>query len=75
MRARCPHCGAMARTMRNAFYGTGFAVHDTIIDCRECHNIRLVHRRDLITEPVRGRMTKLRFRGGKLPRRANGASR
>ena len=65
----------MARTMRNAFYGTGLAVHDTIIDCRECHHIRLVHRRDLITEPIRGRQTKRRVRKGTLPRRARAASR
>lgn len=57
--------------MRNAFYGTGLAVHDTIIDCRECQHVRLVHRRDLIVEPLRARLTKRRAQQGTLSGKAS----
>lgn len=41
MGARCPYCGAMANVVRNPFYGTGLAVHETIVDCRKCSRVRL----------------------------------
>lgn len=62
MLAECSHCGGLARVVRNPFYGTGLAVHKTIIDCDECRHIRLMNaRHETRTEPVAIPTTKRRL--------------
>ena len=64
MRAACPYCGATANAMRNPFYGTGLAVHEMIVDCRECSRVRLVgERRDPVVKPAPPSVSKRRFFG------------
>ena len=64
MRAACPYCGATANAMRNPFYGTGLAVHEMIVDCRECSRVRLVgERRDPVVKPAAPAPIKRRFFG------------
>jgi hypothetical protein len=53
MRAACPYCGATASIVRNPFYGTGLAVHETIVDCNECRRVRLQgERREPVAQPA-----------------------
>lgn len=32
----CTYCGGSTRTVRNAFYGTGMAVHEWLTVCDRC---------------------------------------
>jgi hypothetical protein len=53
MSAPCPYCGATANIVRNPFYGTGLAVHETIVDCGECRRVRLQgERREPVAQPA-----------------------
>lgn len=62
MLTTCPHCGAPARVAPNPFYGTGLAVHKTIVDCGECRRVRLVNtRQETRTAPVTVPAPKRRF--------------
>ena len=75
MSTPCPHCGATARATRNPFYGTGLAVHDTIINCSDCHRIRLANVREIRQEPLLAPTTKPRFPKGARPKKPKPATR